>query len=188
MTGIDYGAGSDFRAPVIRIDDEGHGFVGVVYDATTRQATDYETGKKKWFRDRQLVLADEPRNGDTPVPEYIFHIAVEKGRGSFTKRDDAGETVKLSSGKAALDVRDLVNEDIAWVAGSAWAAKAVKSVKLNVGHKVRFKRTTPGRDEGGDRMTNVACDIEILGTVDDPQPYKQPVAAGASYDDVPDAF
>lgn len=185
---IEYGAESDFRAPVMRIDDEGHGFEGVVYDARTRQATDFDTGLPKWFRNRTVVKAETPQPGDAPVPEYVFHVAVKRGRGAFTRRDANGDAVKLSSGKNALDVRDLVEEDIAVVFGSAWMARAAKSVKLNKGHHVRFKRTTPARDESGDRMTNVSCDIEILGVVDDPRPYKTPANAGADYDDTPAPF
>lgn len=172
MSTIDYGSQSDFRAPVMRIDDEGHGLEGVVYDASVRQAVDYETGKPKWFRNRELVKSDEPRPGDAPVPEYIFHVAVKKGKGAFTRRDENGEAVKLSSGKNAIDVRTLSEEDIAFVTGSAWLSRAVKSVKLNTGHHFRIKRLTPARDESGDRMTDVRFEIEILGTVDNPQPYK----------------
>lgn len=186
--GIEYGTESDFRAPVMRIDDEGHGMHGVVYDATTRQATDWDTGELKWFRDRKLVKSNEKREGDQPVPEYIFHVAVKKGRGAFTRRGEDGETVKLSSGKAALDVRDLADEDVAFVAGSAWLAKAVKSARLNVGHEFTLKRTTPARDEGGDRMTRVECDIEIIGTVDNPRPYKTETASSADIYDTADAF
>ena len=178
---IEYGASSDFAAPVMRIDDQGHGFVGVVYDAATRQSTDFDTGKPKWFRNRSVVLADNPQDGDQPVLDYIFHIAVERGRGAFTKRDDQGEPIKLSSGKNALDVRDVVNEDVAVVFSAAWMTRAAKSVRLNTGHKVRFKRATPARDENGDRMTRVDCEIEILGTVDNPQPYK-PISAPAGVD------
>lgn len=173
---IDYGGESTFHAPVARIDDAGHGFHGVVYEASTRQATDYETGRPKWFRNRSIVVADEPRDGDAPVPEYVFHVAVKKGRAAFTRRDENGDSVKLSSGKVALDVRDLENEDIAVVFGSAWMARAAKSVRLNKGHEVKFKRTTPARDENGDRMTRVDCEIEVVGTVDDPQPFKGPAA------------
>jgi len=182
--GIDYGTESDFRAPVMRIDDVGHGFIGVVYDAVTRQAKDYDTGLPKWFRNRELVKADNPQPGDKPVPEYVFHIAVEKGRGAFTRRDDAGETVKLSSGKAALDVRDLENEDIAVVFGSAWLARAAKDMKLNTGHRVELRRTTPARDEAGDRMTKVSADYKVLGVVDNPQPFATP-SASVDYGDTP---
>lgn len=186
--GIDYGAESDFHAPVMRIADNGHGFLGVVYEATTRQATDYQTGDRKWFRDRKLVVDANGRDGDTPVPEYVFHIAVEKGRGAFTRRDADGETIKDSDGNAELEERDVTAEDIAVVFGSAWMARAAKSVKLNAGHKVRFKRTTPARDSRGDHSKKVDCEIEILGTVDNPQPYAVPVAAGADYEEVADAF
>jgi hypothetical protein len=181
MSAIDYGSQSDFRAPVMRIDDEGHGLEGVVYDASVRQAVDYETGKPKWFRNRELVKSDEPRPGDAPVPEYVFHVAVKKGRGAFTQRDENGDAVKLSSGKNATEVRSMSEEDIAFVAGSACLARAVKSVKLNTGHHFRLKRLTPARDESGDRMTDVRCEIEILGTVDNPQPYKAETSASVEY-------
>jgi hypothetical protein len=181
MSGIDYGSESSFKAPVMRIDDEGHGFVGVVYEAETRQATDFDTGALKWFVDRKLVKSDsKPSDAAQPVPEYVFHIAVEKGKGAFTRRDEDGNTIKLSSGKAALDVRTVEEEDIAVVTGAAWFSKAVKGVKLNVGHRVKFKRLTPARDEAGDRMTDVRCEIEILGTVDSPAPYKPLTSVAAS--------
>lgn len=181
-TGIDYGAESDFHAPVMRIADEGHGFHGVVYEATTRQATDFKTGDPKWFRDRRVVVDAHGRDGDQPVPEYVFHIAVRKGRGAFTTRDENGDTIKDADGYAVLEVRDIAEQDIAVVFGSAWMARAAKSVKLNTGHEVKFKRTTPARDSRGDISKRVDCDIEIVGTHSDPKPYKQPEPAGADYD------
>jgi len=183
--GIDYGAESDFHAPVMRVDDMGHGFHGVVYEATTRQATDYQTGDRKWFRDRKLVVDANGREGDSSVPEYVFHVAVKKGRGAFTTRDSEGNTVKDADGYAVLAVRDVTEEDIAVVFGSAWMARAAKSVKLNVGHEVKFKRTAPARDSRGDRVTKVTCDIEVVGTVADPKPYKAPAPVGADYGDEP---
>lgn len=193
MTAIDYGetVANDFSAPVMRIDDKDHGFVGVVYKATTRQATDYESGKSKWFKNKKVVLADEQPDNSYPVLDYIFHVAAEKGRGAFTVRNDDGEAVKLPSGRNKLDVRDVENEDIAVVMQSAWNVNAVRSVKLNKGHKVRFKRTTPARDENGDRMTRVECEIEILDGTDknpiqDPQPFKAEQSSGVSYDDAPE--
>lgn len=179
--GIEYGAESDFHAPVMRIDDEGHGFHGVVYDAKTRQATDFQTGNPKWFRDRKLVVDANKREGDSPVPEYIFHVAVKRGRGAFTTQDADGNTIKDADGYAVLEVRDVVEEDIAVVFGSAWMSKAAKSVKLNTGHEVKFKRTAPARDSRGDRTKHVTYDIEVIGTVTDPKPYRQPVATGADY-------
>lgn len=173
---IDYGGDSVFSAPVMRIDDTGHGFRGVVYRAEARQATDFDSGKPKWFRGRELVITDAPRPDDRPVNEFIFHIACEAGRGVFTKRDESGDTVKLSSGKNAVDVRDVTEEDIAIVTGAAWLSRAVRSVRLNEGHVVRLKRTTAARDENGDRMTKVDCEIEILGSVDNPKPYKADAA------------
>lgn len=186
MTGIDYGAESDFHAPVMRVDDEGHGFLGVVYEATTRQKHDFQTGRPMWFRDRRPVADDQRRDGDQPVPEYVFHIAVKKGRGAFSTRDDNGDSIKDADGNVVLEVRDIAEQDIAWVAGAAWAAKAVKSVKLNTGHEVKLKRTAPARDSRGDRTKHVTCDIEVVGTVTDPKPYKQPEPVGASYDDTPE--
>lgn len=188
MTAIDYGetVANDFSAPVMRIDDKNHGFVGTVYKATTRQATDYESSKPKWFVNKKVVLADEEPKGARPVLDYIFHVAVEKGRGAFTVRDDEGDAVKLPSGRNKLEVRDLENEDIAVVMSSAWNVNAVRSVRLNKGHKVRFMRTTPARDETGDRMTRVECEIEILGNVEDPQPFKADASDGVSYDDAPE--
>lgn len=187
MSSIEYGSGSDFMAPVMRIDDQDHGFKGVVFDASTRQSTDFDTGRKKWFRNRSVVLADEPRDGDQPVLDYIFHIAVEIGAGAFTERDADGEAVKLTSGKNKLEVRKVEKEDVAVVFSAAWMTRAAKSVKLNTGHVVRFKRTTPARDESGDRMTSVDCEIEILGKVDDPQRYN-PIAGGVDYDGGADDF
>jgi hypothetical protein len=178
---IEYGAESDFHAPVMRIDDEGHGFHGVVYDAKTRQATDFKTGDPKWFRDRKLVVDAVKREGDQPVPEFVFHIAVKKGRGAFTTQDADGNTIKDADGYAVLEVRDVVEEDIAIVFGSAWLTKAAKSVKLNTGHEFKIKRTAPARDSRGDRTTKVTYDIEVLGTVADPKPYKTPTV-GADYD------
>lgn len=178
MSSIDYGAeGSIFHAPVMRIDDKGHGLVGVVYEATVRQGIDFETDKLKWFHNRQLIKTNEPPNGAQPANDYVFHIAVKKGRGAFTRRDENGDPIKLSSGKNATEVRDIENEDVAVVASAAWLARAVKSVRLNTGHEVRLMRNTVARDENGDRMTNVQCDIEILGTVDNPQPFDQSRAA-----------
>lgn len=175
MSSIDYGAegGSSFSAPVMRVDDENHGFVGVVYDAQTRQSVDYESGKLKWFANKRLVLADEPPANAQPVKDFIFHIAVKKGRGAFTQRDENGEPIKLSSGKNALEVRVIEREDVAVVFSAAWMAKAAKQARLNTGHEVKFIRHTKARDENGDRMTDVECTLEILGTVDDPQPYDQ---------------
>ena len=184
---IDYGAESEFSAPVMRIDDEGHGFVGVVYAAATRQSIDYDTNKPKWFRNRAVVLSDQPQPGDQPVLDYVFHIAVEKGKGAFTRRDENGDAVKLSSGKNALDVRTLDNEDIAVVFSSAWMSRLAKSVKMNPGQRVRMKRLTPARDEAGDRMTEVHGEIEVLGTVDDPQPFKPSATAAAVDYDAPAA-
>jgi hypothetical protein len=172
----------------MRIEDEGHGFHAVVYDAQTRQATDYQTGSPKWFRDRKLVIDDNKRDGDQPVPEYVFHLAVKKGRGAFTVRDAEGNTTKDADGYAVLEVRDVTEDDIAVVFGSAWMAKAAKSVKLNIGHEVKFKRTSPARDSRGDRTKHVTYDIEVLGTVADPKPYKQPVAVGAEYDTAEEPF
>ena len=187
MSEIDYGAdgGSIFHAPVMRIDDEGHGFVGVVYEATTRQGVDYESDKLKWFHNKQLIKTNEPPAGAQPVNDYVFHIAVEKGKGAFTSRDEDGEPIKLSSGKNKTEVRNVETEDIAVVASAAWFARAVKSVKLNKGHKVRLKRLTPARDENGDRMTKVDCEIEILETVSNPEPYDKSrlEPAGAIYGD-----
>lgn len=182
MSEIDYGAdgGSIFHAPVMRIDDDGHGFVGVVYEATTRQGVDFESDKLKWFHNKQLIKTNEPPAGAQPVNDYVFHIAVEKGRGAFTVRDAEGEPVKLSSGKNKVEPRAVETEDIAVVASAAWFARAVKSVKLNTGHKVRFKRLTPARDENGDRMTDVRCEIEILDTVSDPKPYDASKAAASA--------
>ena len=182
--GIEYGAESDFHAPVMRIDDEGHGFHGVVYQANTRQATDFKTGDPKWFRDRKLVIDANKREGDAPVPEYVFHIAVKRGRGAFTTRDNEGNTIKDAEGYAVLEVRDVTDEDIAVVFGSAWMARAAKSVKLNVGHDVKFKRTAPARDSRGERTTKVTYDIEVVGTVPNPAPFKTPaVTAEAVYED-----
>jgi hypothetical protein len=178
--GIEYGAESDFHAPVMRIDDEGHGFHGVIYQANTRQATDFKTGDPKWFRDRKLVIDANKREGDSPVPEYVFHIAVKRGRGAFTTRDNEGNTIKDAEGYAVLEVRDVVDEDIAVVFGSAWMARAAKSVKLNTGHEVKFKRTAPARDSRGDRTTKVTYDIEVVGNVANPAPYKQPAAVGGA--------
>ena len=186
--GIEYGLESDFHAPVMRIDDEGHGFHGVVYDAKTRQATDFKTGDPKWFRDRKLVIDASKREGDSPVPEYVFHIAVKRGRGAFTTRDSEGNTIKDADGYAVLEVRDVVDEDIAVVFGSAWMARAAKSVKLNVGHEVKFRRTAPARDSRGDRTTKVTYDIDVVGTVTDPKPYKTPAPVGADYDEVEAPF
>lgn len=183
---IDYGGGDAanvFSAPVMRIDDQGHGFHGVVYKATTRQATDYESGKSKWFVNKKLVLADEEPANARPVLDYIFHIACKAGRGAFTVRDDEGEAVKLPSGRNKLEVRDVSEEDIAVVMQSAWNVNAVRSVKLNTGHEVKFKRTTPARDENGDRMTRVDCEITIVGKVDNPQPYKQDAGDAVDWDD-----
>jgi hypothetical protein len=189
MGTIDYGAegGSLFAAPVMRIDDDGHGFVGVVCDAATRQSIDFDSGKPKWFVNKRLVLADEKPAGGQPVNDFIFHIAVEKGKGAFTKRDDDGEPVKLSSGKNALEVRSIEREDVAVVFSAAWMARAAKSVKLNTGHKVRFVRRTAARDENGDRMTDVQCEIAVLDTVSDPQPYDQ-ARSTVSYEDEGDPF
>lgn len=180
---IDYGSDSPFSAAVMRIDDEGHGFKGVVYRAETRQATDFDSGKPKWFRGREVINTDAPRPDDRPVNEFIFHIACERGRGAFTKYDAEGDAIKLSSGKNATEVRDIVEDDIAIVTGSAWLSRAVRGVKLNEGHVVRLKRTTPARDENGDRMTKVSCEIEILGTVDNPTPYKAVTAGTDLYGD-----
>lgn len=186
--GIDYGAESDFHAPVMRIDDEGHGFHGVVYKANTRQATDFQTGAPKWFRDRKLVIDSNRREGDKPVPEYVFHIAVKRGRGAFSTYDSDGNVIKDADNYNVLEVRDVVDEDIAVVFGSAWMAKAAKSVRLTKGHEVKFKRTAPARDSRGDRVTRVTCDIDVVGTVTDPKPYKTPVAVGADYGDEPEPF
>lgn len=185
---VDYGSESNlFHAPVMRIDDAGHGLVGVVYQADTRQSVDFKTGKLKWFHNKKLVLDDNKPGADArPALDFIFHIAVEKGRGSFTKYDADGEAIKLSSGLNATEPRDVVQEDVAIVASAAWFTRAVKSVKLNEGHRVRIKRITPARDENGDRMTDVQAEIEILGKVDDPKPYKAPqVAADAMYEEDP---
>ena len=59
---IDYEneGGGLFHAPVMRIADAGHGFVGVVYDAATRQAKDYETDKLKWWHNRKVIVTDDP--------------------------------------------------------------------------------------------------------------------------------
>lgn len=181
---VDYGTeASLFHAPVMRIDDAGHGFVGVVYQADRRQAVDFDSGKLKWFDNRELKLSDaKPSPNADPVWEYVFHVAVKKGRGAFTKRDDNGDPVKLSSGKSATEVRDIEETDIAFVTSGAWLSRLVKSVRLNEGHEVRLKRLTAARDENGDRMTKVDAEIEVLGTVDNPQPYKRDTS-GVEYDD-----
>lgn len=182
---LDYGSESSiFHAPVMRIDDAGHGFVGVVYQADKRQATDFDSGELKWFANKKLIVTNSPPAGADPVPEYVFHVAVEKGKGAFTKRDANGDPVKLGSGKNATEVRDIVEDDIAFVTGAAWLTKAVKAARLNEGHRVRLKRLTPARDENGDRYTSVECELEILGTVDNPRPYKAvTVPADAIYGD-----
>lgn len=186
---IDYGSGgnANFSAPVMRIDDMNHGFKGVVYKAETRQATDFESGQPKWFHNRKLIVADNPPQGADPVLDYIFHIAVESGMGAFSKTDDNGDKLKTSAGRNVLEVRKITEEDVSVVFSGGWMTKACKSVRLNVGHRVTFKRTTPARDENGDRHTDVRCEIEILGTVDSPQPYKQPTAAVDYGDDPFDA-
>jgi len=174
MGSIDYGSagGSDFKAPVMGLDDKGHGFVGVVWDATTRQSVDYESQKPKWFVNRKLVKADEKPEGGQPVYDYIFHIAVEKGIGSFTKRDEEGNAIKGTSGKNLKEVRTVEMDDVALVASNKWLIDLIRSERVNTGHRIRVERTTPGRDENGDRMTEVTATLEILGTVDNPQPYK----------------
>lgn len=176
---IDYGSGAsaNFTAPVMRIDDAGHGFRGVVFAAEQRQATDFDSGKPKWFHNRKLIVADEPPAGADPVYDYIFHIACKSGRGAFSKVDENGEKVKTSGGRNVLEVRTVEEEDVAVVFSGGWMTKASKSVRLNTGHDVRFKRTTPARDENGDRMTNVECEIEVYGTVDNPERYDKTAEA-----------
>lgn len=183
--GIDYGGVSSFKAPVMRIDDQGHGFRGVVFDASLRQASDYETNKLKWFVNKRLVLADSKPEGGSPCNDYIFHIACEGGLGAFTKRDEEGNAVKTSSGRNVLEVRQIQNEDIAVVFSSKWDINAARSVRLNTGHRVEFKRLTPARDENGDRMTTVECEITLLDegrVVENPQRFNPVVeSSGVDY-------
>ena len=155
----------------MRIDDEGHGFAGTIYHAQTRQAVDYETDKLKWFHNRNLIKTNEPPQGAQPVLDYIFHVAVDKGRGAFTKRDENGDPIKLSSGKNATEVRDIEHEDVAFVASAAWLSRLVKANRLNTGHQARLRRLTPARDENGDRMTDVHAELDITGKVSDPKPF-----------------
>lgn len=187
MGSIDYGqaGGSIFKAPVMGLEDKGHGFTGVIYDADTRQSVDYESQKPKWFVNRRLVLADEKPEGGQPVMDYVFHIAVEAGKGTFTKRDAEGAPIKGASGKNAKEVRVVDHEDVAIIASNKWLIEAVKRERLNTGHKVRVERLTVGRDENGDRMTSVDVDVQVLGTVEDPKPYKQDAPSGIDYADEP---
>lgn len=186
MGSIDYGTagGNIFKAPVMGLEDKGHGFTGVIWDATTRQSSDYESGKLKWFVNKRLVLADEKPEGGQPVYDYIFHVAVKGGRGTFTVRDSEGNPIKGSSGKNTKEVRTVELEDVAIIASNKWLIDAVRREKLNTGHEVRVERLTVGRDENGDRMTNVEVDVQVLGTVGNPKPYKQE-SGSVDYDDAP---
>lgn len=187
---IDYDdkAPSVFKAPVMSLADEGHGLVGVVYEAGTRQSHSWDEklrqpGPPKWFRGRKVVATDDPQPNDRPVEDYVFHIAVEQGRGAFTQRDDDGDAVKTSSGKNAKEVRDITEEDVAIVLGGKYGSDLARSLKLNTGHKVRIKRTSKAFDENGDRNTFVDYDAAVIEKVDNPRPYKAEADGGISYDD-----
>jgi ATP-dependent Clp protease ATP-binding subunit ClpB len=121
-------------------------------------------------RDRALREADYARASKL---EYETIKRLEQEVADAERAD----TSTGPDGEGRMVNEQVTDEDIAVVFGSAWMARAAKSVKLNVGHEVKFKRTAPARDSRGDRTTKVTCDIEVVGTVTDPQPYAKPLAS-----------
>jgi len=185
----DDSAPSVFKAPVMALADEGHGLIGVVYEADTRQAHSWDEknhrpGPPKWFRGRKMVITDDPKPDDRPVLDYVFHIAVEQGKGAFVERDEDGEPVKTTSGKNKKVVRTVTEEDVALILGGKYGSDLARSLKLNTGHKVRIKRTSPAKDENGDNLTFIDYDAAVIETVDNPRPYK---GESVDYEDAEDA-
>lgn len=189
---IDYGSGaSALKAPVIRILDGKCGIKGTVVESETRQATEYVGGGKRgeplWWSDkggksRPTTNRSEARTGRDGQPEqvleFIFLVAVDAGRGYFTKYDDDGERVVDARGKAVIELRKLEREDVTFIADSKWSIRAIKSVRLNDGDQFELTRLSEADAE------DVECKIEVTGHVDKPKRYNaDQSSSGIDYGD-----
>jgi hypothetical protein len=176
---IDYGSGgSDLKAPVARLIDETCGLMGTVVEATTRQATEYNpngAGEPLFWKNRRQTTEQT----NDPVLEYLFLVAVDKGRAYFPVKDAEGNSVKNSRGEVEVERRDLEREDVTFIANSAWSVRAIREAKLNDGDQFKIRRLTE-KD-----AKQVECTLEVTGHVDNPQRYNPEQGSGIDYGEDP---
>lgn len=166
---VEYGnSGPKIDEPVARLNDENCGIKGVVTDSYMKDAYEFNPGSgwtQKFWKD------------GNPVQDFVFIVACESGQAYFPVIGPDGEAVKTASNEMQLELRQIQNEDIAIICGSAWSVKAVKKAKLNDGHQFTFRRLSPAGAK------DVQAELEVLGKVDNPQRYKAKNVTPVSYGD-----
>lgn len=162
---------SEILAEPIRLHDEGHGVRGVIFAASRRQATDWQSKQPlKW-------------DDGSPIYEYVLNIAAQAGKANFSVRNEEGKPMKGGDGRTLLEERTFNEQDVCVIAsgkGSYELFKLCKAEKVNEGYEVRITR---GKKVG----TKVEYEVEVLSK-DNPLvrfDKSKPAPSGIQHDDEP---